>query len=220
MSRLLPLFFLLSLFTACSGAEKEVEDTFTTIINLHTSDNRSNIEDYFDDATHQYIAHLIDHARDGDEIDADDLGLRNELPISTMTLYYSLAETEAQPDTSGSVVFSEEFVWLYFLISGSGVFRHTKEYPIKIRDGATLLSDTRAELSVAIPTGNNALLGTTYIFNKEDNKWKLNLLSTMKIMEKIHTQNQRRSGLGVNEYAKQTSRSGSDELQFQYRKYQ
>jgi hypothetical protein len=218
MNRL--LFFaaliLFSLLISCSGAG-EVEETFTTILNLHVSDDRSGIEDYFDEDTHYFIEQLVKNGRNREAEKANYLGQQNEVPISTMILYYTLAGTDERPDSSS--LFSEDFLWAYFPLDGTGVFRHTNELPIRIHDNPVVYGDV-ANLSVSVPTGNNARLGTKYRFNREGDRWKLNLASTMELMEKIHKQNQRSSGLGVQEYAMRASQQVGKELGFQYRQYQ
>jgi len=94
-----------------------------------------------------------------------------------------------------------ELAWLYFMVDGTGIFRHTKSLPVCIYDGATVRGNV-AELNVVIPTGK-AVLGIEYIFHKENDVWKLNFPSTMRVVEKIYAQNQRSSGLGYHQYAKQ-----------------
>lgn len=209
---LLPLFALLQ---SCSKSS-EVEDTFTTITNLLTSDDRNELTGYFDEDTHNFIAQLVGNARDGEVEKANFLGQQNEIPIGTMILYYTLAGTDERPDSSS--LLSEDFLWVYFTLDGTGVFRHNKDLPIRIHDDPIIYGDV-ANLSVSVPTGNNARLGTKYRFNREGDQWKLNLASTMELMEKIHKQNQRSSGLSFKEYAMQASQQAGNEIGFQYRRY-
>jgi len=218
MLRLLPFLFLSILLSSCESGK--VESTFTEIVDLHTSDDRSGIEDYFDKDTHSYIDQLAECAKSGDVDKAYFIGKERDATISTLIIYYSLAGTEEKPDTTVSdLSATKEFIWLYFMLDGTGVFRHAKDHPIRIYDGATVRGDV-ADLNVGIPTGNNAVLGTNYVFNKEDEAWKLNFPSTMRVMEKIYVQNQRNSGLSFRDYAKQVSQQSGGELQFKYRRYQ
>ncbi len=205
---------LFMLFSSCSKSGA-VESTFHSIINLHSSDDRSGIKDYFDKDTHYYIEKLVASAKAGNIDEANRLGEQNEIPISTMILYYTMAGTEERSDSSS--LFSEDFLWAYFRLDGTGVFRHAKDLPIKIHEAPFIYGDI-ANLSVSVPTGNNARLGTRYRFNREGDQWKLNLASTMELMEKIHKQNQRSSGLDFQGYAMQASQQVGKEIGFQYRR--
>ena len=211
---LLPLIIILS---SCSGAG-EVDDTFTRIVNLHASDDRSGLEEFYDEDTHHYLDQLVKFAKSNNVEQARLLGREYKLPISTLLLYHVITVPVSQRDTTNSSFASKEFLWLYMSMTGMGIYRHTSEHQIKIHESAKIYGDV-AELQVAVPTGSNARLGSTYIFNREGDRWKLNFPSTMGTIEKVHIQNQRRSGLSIEEYVQMIGEQPEEEIQFQYRKY-
>ena len=209
------LIFCLTTLMSCSESD-DVEQAFTVVTNRLGIGDRERIKRSFDQETHDYVGKLVACARNREAERALLLGRQNVIPISTMILYYSMAGTEEQVDTSS--VYSEDYLWTYFRLDGTGVFRHSAKLPIKIYEEPFIFGDI-AKLEVSIPAEDNARLLTTYLFNREEDIWKLNLPSTMGVMEKIHKQNQKKSGLDMDAYARRASSMAGSSVKFEYRKY-
>ena len=121
-------------------------------------------------------------------------------------------------EQTGRALASKSMLEFIVNYGGVGVFRSSSEAPIKFRE-VTSVNEHTAKVLVGVPTGEGAIMGTTYTFYFENGEWKLNFPSTMGLVEKIYAQGQKRSGLDEYEYAKYLNQRTDEGMEFKYRKY-
>jgi len=212
---LLVILFLGAIF--CSCADDPVEAKFNKISNLVQVGDNELIYQEFDEHTTQYFDDVLAAALEKNASRAEVIGAMNGIPISTLMLYDLLNGPEESVADSLEVVYASETMLRWALrINAFGVFRNTVENPIRVRE-VTSVNGSEAKVLVTVPTGSGPIIGTTYLFNRENDDWKLNFVSTLRMMEKIHTQGQRSSGLTLMEYANTMNRKVDQTTEFKYR---
>ena len=214
------LVLLLSLVRCESGA---VEERFEEIVMELDSGRQQSVFAMMDQPTEDYFTKLLEAIKSNDAAAAKRTGEKLGIPISTLLVYEQLAFEPESPDESeaGTEITMTDAEWrkmlqLVLMLDNTGVFRHSAEHPLKIHEGAAVSGD-QATLSVTVPTGDAARLATTFVFAREEGVWNLNFPSTLKAVEKIYAQAQRRSGLDPHQYAKSVVVGGGGPTEFRYR---
>ena len=176
-----------------------------------------------DASSEEYFDKLVESVRSGDPEAAEYAGQLRGIPIMSLLLYErltvdvdSLEQFGEYVEQSSTGTELRSMLDMLLMVNRIGVFRHSRELPIKREEGTTINGDI-SPLRVTVPTGKGARLESTYLFAKEEDRWNLNYPSTLKAVESIHRQAQRKSGLDPYQYAKQVVTTSGGPIQFEYR---
>lgn len=164
-----------------------------------------------------YVEELSDIIREGTLEDAGTLGRGVGRELTTMLTYATLGPLIRQ-DSTKSELEAREVLLFMMILNGQGFFRDRGSAASNVYDEA-IINGQDAILPVKVPLGpGGASVLSNYQLHEEEGRWKINLLSTTGMEEKVHRQNQRRSRLDAAAYIRRQVESEDQDLPFQYRK--
>ena len=179
MKKIIALLLITTLFIRCGGSENELESTFNNIKNI---EDRFELLNELDQGSHDFIDKILAMSKAND---ADSITIfSNEYPspLTTQLLVQSAKSIRPQfPKMNRlDILYLVDFLDMGFL---------GKEYKanyfykgLEGIDGTTALVNAKYLAKVA---PKKIYIESEFKFNKEEEKWKLNLPSTFSFSEQI-----------------------------------
>lgn len=216
MKNLLLFTPLLFLFSSCGKDARLAQRAFTEII-TEQEWTEEKAEQYFTKLSLTYLQKLAETSNATDYSMAEKLGFEYGPQLVTMKMHgeLNIYKNIIKPEENS---LSLQDVLHLMQLNGTGILGMSLQNRLKFREVADV-SGSKAQVKVSVATGGKAKIISNYIFEKEDEKWKINLLSTLTMEEKVLKQNLRRSPLRNDKAAFIVNHLSSppQEMQFQYR---
>ncbi|MGB3799058.1 MAG: hypothetical protein WA952_04540 [Lewinella sp.] len=200
-------------FFSCGG---EGEQVFAKAESIFAS--RSLLDE--DSLHHHFNANTVEFLTEVGELTAannipglEALGERNQCPITTVLLGQAIQRIFS--DSAENISASNVIVLMSLM--DLGVFRNSEDLALKPYEIGSV-DENVATVKVTVPTGyDNTKILTEYTFNKEEEKWKLDLPSTLKFHDNLFRKLNKKQGLPIPVFAEQYLDSESSTIQFRYR---
>lgn len=217
MKNLLFLTPLLFLFSSCSQNTEAVQTAFAEII-IQEEWNEEKAKEYFSQNSLNYLKELIKISDTINYQTAQVLGFEYARELVTMKMHGEMSSYKQVLSSPGKNLTIDN-VLLMMRFTGTGIIGMNVQKLIQFKEVDNISGD-KAEVKVLVSTGDkNAKIVSTYIFKKEGEQWKLDLLSTLSLEEKLLKQNLRRSPFRNDkaQFIANHISSPPKEMQFQYR---
>ncbi len=204
--------FLALIIGSLSGCSNEAEHeqlqaAFTAFKQAIADGNNQVVLQSFDQESKDYFTSLAELARWDNEDNKMGFCQQSGHPLSSLLLLqagelmYSLDE----PATYGpmNVLFNAEML-------GFSFFDETRLSHYRFGEVLSIDGD-QAQVGVEVKMDEEVWAESTYVFNKEKQEWRLNYLSTLSLMEKYLSAQQRKSGLAARAFIQQLLIDGPPE---------
>ncbi len=207
-------------FVACNLQGPQIEATFKQILAANASDPQEFLQESISEKSLKYIDELIKISDSLDYKKAQQLGDFYGLPMVTMRIHGQMLEygnIMGLGEQSSGVERRENLLYL-LKITGTGILEPTPTNRIQF-DEVGRISNNNAEVKVALDTGNKAKIISTYKMKRTGDLWRLDLLSTMSLEEKLLQQMIRREGLSSQPelFMRDYVANPPEEMEFQYK---
>ena len=211
------LLFGLCLFSCREKMEAtKLETTFSVFKETIAAGNNEALLAMFDSESQAYFTRLAELATTTEEEDTkSDFCLRSGVPLTTRVLLQAgeLMVTLEEPDSYGpmNILFNAEML-------GFGYFDDTRLSHYRFVE-VLQVQGKKAQVAVNVKAGQEVWAQSTYSFTEEEEKWKLNFLSSMSLMEKYLEAQRRKSGLPPRDFVMKMLLEGPQgDVRFRYRK--
>lgn len=207
------LFFLLS----CGQDTEAIQIAFAKVITQEEW-SEENAEKYLTNNSLKYLRELAKISDTTNYQVAQVMGFEYARELVTMKMHGEMSSYKRVFTAPGESL-TVDNILLMMRLNGTGVIGMNTQNRLQFRE-VTNVSGNKAELEVLVSTGDkNAKIVSTYLFKKENEEWKLDLLSTLSLEEKLLKQTLRRSPLRNNKavFIANHLSSPPSEMQFQYR---
>ncbi|OAV43488.1 hypothetical protein [Lewinella sp. 4G2] len=207
-----PFFSLLLMITlySCSSTN-DVKQSFTDLCSAAENQAFDELPAMVTTGSLQYLNTIIESARTDNETEMLHLGHSSERPLMTMMLFQQLVNELRIDSTSLDGVEAPDLLSAFTFL-GTGPFQ-----PGLQLDDAMSTSSTTANLYVVVPTGGKVSILSTYQYELEDGRWKVDFPSTLEVPEKVLNQSFKKSGLGIRTYVTRYLNINPEEMEFRYR---
>jgi len=217
MKNLLLLTPFLFFFASCSKDTEAVKTAFAQII-IQEEWNGEKAEKHFSQNSLNYLKEIAKISDTTNYQIAQVLGYEYSRELVTMKMHGEMSSYKQVFSSPGENLTIDDILFM-MQFNGTGIIGMNAQKMLQFKNVANVTSD-RAEVQVLVATGDKkATIVSTYIFKQENEIWKLDLLSTLSLEEKLLKQTLRRSPFR-NDKAKFIANhlsSPPQEMQFQYR---
>lgn len=207
------LFFLLS----CGQDTKDIQTAFAKII-IQEEWNEESAKQYLSKNSLDYLKKLAKISDTTDYQAAQIMGFENARELVTMKMHGEMGSYKKVFKAPGEKLTIDDILFM-MQYNGTGIIGLNTQNLLQFNEVSDI-SDEKAEVKVLVSTGDkNAKIVSTYRFIQEDKKWKLDLLSTLSLEERILKQNLRKSPFRNDKAAFIANHlvAPPKEMQFQYR---
>lgn len=209
------------LLTNCNSRLKE--EVKTSFLQLKSAIQKMEIEKIaasLDQESIDYLQHLSDISSEDNYEAAASYGRSKGYELSTMILFESFKNIQLRKerDTIENDKFDTNRTILIAGSYGIGMLRFGDVSRIKFNK-IEEISEKQATVLVEVATGSgNHYILSKYIFNRENESWKLNLISTFRLQESLLIQQFRKAGKDKDRFIKDIVNRQPTEVEFMYRK--
>lgn len=203
-------------FNSCQTESRALNTHFSVFKQALVSGDNTVLFDQFDKETQEYLTKIAEMALWGEDrlSEKNDFCRQAEHSLSTHLLLKAselMAQLE-EAETYGplKVIFNAQMLKFHF-------FDETTAQGMTFVEVESMQGD-EAKVKVNIPMNGQAKVQSTYTFHYEEEKWRLNLASTLRLSEKILQSQWQNSGQGEREFIEQLLLNGSSGVNVYYRK--
>ena len=217
MKSLLLLSFSLLCLVSCSRDTEAVRTAFEKIT-TEEEWTEEKAEKLLTKSSLDYLKELIEISDTIDYYTAQMMGFDNNRELVTMKMHGEMCSFNSVLTTPGESLTIDN-VLMIMRLNGTGAIGMNAQKMLQFKE-VTQVSGNDAEVQVLVATGDrNAKIVSTHLYRKENEVWKLDLLSTMSLEEKLLKQNLRKSPLRNDKTAFIINHlySPPEEMEFQYR---
>ena len=212
--------FISILFIGCnSKAKKEIPLAFSTI-QQHVKDiDKEKIIASLDAESIAYLDKMAALSNNWNYEEVSALGKKYQCELTTLLLHeYMLMFNDSVVDTTKTKKVDKEDVVSVAGLMGTGILQFLESDRFTYKD-LEKVRGKQASANIRMNVGDNTtFIVSQCLFNKQDDAWKLNLLSTFLLDEKLLEGQQRSSGRTKVDFISAYAKDQPSEVRFSYMK--
>lgn len=210
-------FSTLCLLSSCGNEEEAVKNSFFQVLSQKEW-NTENTDTLLSTNSIRYLQKLAKISEKENFDEARKLGFEYHRELVTMRMHGEMVlyKQMIKPEEELSV---QDVLYMMHL-TGTGVLGMSRQDRLRLKE-VSKISGITADLQVLVATGDKAKIISTYKSIREGGKWKLDLLSSYSLEEKVLNQNYRRSRYrsgAKTAFVKNLLETSPATMEFSYRK--